>query len=229
MAFGTFCFVTDFAIAKSAPISYAERRTSHKLKTLAAILPQFIGVKSLKEIIGKSILLRKYCIDDAEFIFNWRNDKKTTIYMGKKFRDQATMDQVKSSLSNVINLKNKDSLFYAIADKDTKEYIGGIDLTSIDPIDKTCVMSIVIGKEKFRNKGIASEAIGLLMDIAFMDLKLHKIELNVYEKNIPALKCYQKNGFIIEGTSRDHMIIDGQYENLIHMGILESEYFQGRN
>lgn len=144
--------------------------------------------------------------------------------MGKKFRNPATLKQVKTSLENVINSQSSDSLYYVIADKETKEYIGGIDLTSIDAVDKTCVLSIVIGQDKFRNKGIASEAIGLLMKIAFTELKLHKIELNVCEQNIPAIKCYQKNGFIIEGKLREHMIIEGKYGNLLQMGILESEY-----
>jgi RimJ/RimL family protein N-acetyltransferase len=178
----------------------------------------------LKKIIGKTILLREYCIDDAEYIFQWRNDKNTTIYMGKKYRNPSTLEQVKSSLENIIKSKITDAIFYAIANKETEEYIGGIDLTSIDPIDKTCIMSIVVGYEIYRNKGIASEAISLLMEIAFKKLHLHKIELNVFEKNIPAIKCYQKNGFIIEGKSRDHMIINDKYENLIRMGILESEY-----
>ena len=161
---------------------------------------------------------------DAEFIFQWRNDKETTVYMGRKFRTQRTMEQVKDSLQNVISSDSKDSIYYAIAKKGTREYLGGIDLTSIDPIDKTCILSIVIGKNENRNKGIASEAISLILDIAFNKLHLHKVELNVFEKNIAAIKCYKKNGFMIEGNKREHMLINGKYENLIQMGILETEY-----
>ncbi len=89
-------------------------------------------------------------------------------------------------------------------------------------------MSIVIGNKDSRNKGIATEAIYLLLKAVFEEMKLHKIELNVYDDNKAAIKCYQKNGFIIEGEKRDHMLINDKYHNLIQMGILESEYWANK-
>ena len=182
----------------------------------------------MEEIIGNKIILRPYRIEDTVTIYKWRSNPLTTKYMGRKFRDTTTYEVIESGLSNLINTPPQDSVFYVIAQNVTKDYIGGIDLTSIDWTDKVGTMSIVIGDEAYRNQGIATEAIGLLLEYAFSSLDLHKVELNVYESNTAALKCYQKNGFKIEGKKREHMIIDGEYHNLVQMGILKSEFITNK-
>ena len=181
----------------------------------------------MKKSFAHRIILRKYRLSDAAGIFSWRNDKETTKYMGKKFRNITTLKKTRDSLHKVMRSKSNDSAYYVIADKKTDAYIGGIDLTSIDRIDKVGILSIVIGNNEDRNKGIGTEAITLLLRKAFKDLKLHKIELNVDEENMAAIKCYQKCGFLIEGELRGHSIVDGKYHNLITMGILAADYSRG--
>ena len=63
-----------------------------------------------------------------------------------------------------------------------------------------------------------------LLAIAFNDLKLHRVSLGVYSFNEAALKCYQKAGFMVEGTMRDVKLFEGKYWSLIEMGILEDEW-----
>lgn len=178
----------------------------------------------MKRLPGKQIVLREYFITDAESIHCWRNDIETTIRMGRKFREPASLEETTDSLSKIIEQPPKNALFYAIAEKESLRYIGGIDLTDIDHIDRNAVLSIVIGKDEDRNKGYATEAINILLQYAFDDIKLHKISLNVYENNIAAIRCYCKCGFQEEGRKRDHSFINNEYFDLIQMGILENEF-----
>ncbi len=179
----------------------------------------------MRQNIGSQIYLREYRLSDADEMYKWRNDSNTTKWMGKAFRKQVSLEYIQESLNKTLATCSKESLFYVIADKKTDNYIGGICLTAIDWTDKIGDMSIVIGNKNYRNRGIGTEATDLLLKEAFKVLKLHKIELNVYKGNISALNCYKKCGFKIEGERREHMLIDGNYHNLIQLGILDREYF----
>ncbi len=178
----------------------------------------------VERLIGSRIVLRECTSSDCVHIHRWWNDQQTTLWMGRRFRRPTTIEERKEGLEKVINQPPEGSVYFAIADKGTLAYIGGIDLTSIDWTDKNAVLSIVIGDEANRNKGYGSEAIQLLLRHAFQEMKLHKIELNVSAKNEQALRCYMKNGFQIEGRKRDHDFVKGEYCDEIQMGILESEY-----
>ena len=180
----------------------------------------------MESIIGKKVELRNYNISDAFHIHQWRIDPDTTIWMGRRFRYVPTIDEVSESLRKVIASEDTESIFFAISDISSHSYIGGIDLTSIDGIDRNGVLSIVIGSRLDRGKGFASEAIRLLLQYSFENLKLHKVNLNVNSKNLPAYECYRKLGFKEDGRQRDQHYIDGTFSDLITMSILETEYFR---
>jgi RimJ/RimL family protein N-acetyltransferase len=179
---------------------------------------------NMENIIGKRVLLRDYRIEDITKIYNWNKNSITTKYMGAKYRNQRSLEEIEKSVIGIISDPPKDGLFYVIADKSTEEYLGGIDLTSIDWIDGNGILSVVIAEDKNRNKGIGTEAVLLIIGHAFKEKNLHKIELRVNSENIAAIQCYKRAGFKIEGTIRDHQLINGKYSNLHVMGILENEY-----
>jgi len=178
----------------------------------------------VERLVGSRIALREYASTDCVAIHKWRSDPQTTLWMGPKFRSPIALEEQKQRLERIISSPTADAVFFAIADRETLQYIGGIDLTGIDWTDRNAVLSMVIGDEANRNKGYGSEAIQLLLRYAFLRLKLHKIELNVSERNERAVRCYIRNGFQIEGRKRDHSFVNGEYSDDIQMGILESEF-----
>jgi RimJ/RimL family protein N-acetyltransferase len=174
-------------------------------------------------LTGANIVLRFYRSGDAESIHRWKQDPETTRWMGRRFRDPSNLDATGASLEAVIRGERRDAVFFAIADRATGDYRGGIDLTDVDLIDRNAVLSLVVDPEH-RGRGIAGEAVALLLAHAFGTMKLHKVSLNVYEANQPAVRCYQRAGFRPEGRIRDHAFLDGRYHDLLAMGILETEW-----
>lgn len=171
-------------------------------------------------------VLRPYTLADAEAIHRWRNDPETTRWMGPRFRHPATLVQVRQSLQRAIDTPADQARFFAIADA-SHAYLGGIDLTDLDALDRNGVLSMVVGRREDRGRGLGGEAVRQVLSFAFDTLGLHKVSLRVYEKNQAALRCYLRQGFQPEGRLRDHSLIDGEYCDLIPMGILESEYRRG--
>ncbi|MBD3344066.1 MAG: GNAT family N-acetyltransferase [Chitinivibrionales bacterium] len=178
----------------------------------------------MKTITGKSVNLRSYKLDDARSIYEWWNDDETTKWMGRKFRESQEYQVIEERLRGIIENPPEDALFYAIASKGTDLYIGGIDLTSIDLVDKNAILSVVIGKRQDRSKGYGSEAVGLILKTVFSELELHKVELNVRDRNAAAICCYKKMGFVEEGRRKDHAFINGSFNDIIHMLVFSAEF-----
>ena len=48
---------------------------------------------------------------------------------------------------------------------------------------------------------------------------LERIELEVFASNVPAIKLYEKIGFIVEGIKKNARKIDGKYDDIIEMAL----------
>ena len=77
-----------------------------------------------------------------------------------------------------------------------------------------------------RGKGIGTWMVETTRDFAFEELKLHRLELDVYSFNPRAERVYQKAGFRREGVLRDAVLDGQQYADDILMSILEEEWRQ---
>lgn len=103
--------------------------------------------------------------------------------------------------------------------------IGYIELNRIDRVNRNAALSrILVGPSKVRGKGLGREMIRRSLAIGFEEERLHRIELDVYEQNTGARRCYQRCGFRDEGLIRDFTFVDGAYWSSYRMSILEDEW-----
>ena len=63
-----------------------------------------------------------------------------------------------------------------------------------------------------------------MLRFAFEELNLHRVELEVYDFNPRAMRCYEKAGFRLEGTRRQAHFHQGAYHDVHLMGILRDEF-----
>lgn len=101
--------------------------------------------------------------------------------------------------------------------------IGLISLWDRSIPHQAAELSIWIG-EGHRNGGNGTEALRLALRHAFGALGLHKIYLRVLEYNVRAIRTYEKCGFLIEGTLREEMKVQGRWHSLIYMGLLADDF-----
>ena len=55
-------------------------------------------------------------------------------------------------------------------------------------------------------------------------MAVHRVELEVLDLNLRAIQCYKKCGFIEEGKKRKTCFSNGNYRDVIIMGILRDEF-----
>ncbi|WP_433655179.1 GNAT family N-acetyltransferase [Nocardia sp. CA-128927] len=79
--------------------------------------------------------------------------------------------------------------------------------------------SAVIGywvAEEVNGKGVATEAIGQCLDMAFWKMGLHRVDAFVREDNIGSCRALEKNGFHRVGLSRGHLHIAGRWWDMVY-------------
>ncbi|MEU3264836.1 GNAT family N-acetyltransferase [Streptomyces bacillaris] len=62
-------------------------------------------------------------------------------------------------------------------------------------------------------RGLMGEALGLVMDLAFGPLGLHRLEANIQPGNAASIALVQRAGFRLEGFSPDFLHIDGAWRD----------------
>lgn len=85
--------------------------------------------------------------------------------------------------------------------KSENKMIGGITLNGADEFQGTARIGFWLGK-KYWGKGIMSEAVQKMLEFAFNELNLRRIEWEVFAGNNASEHMAKKFGFKFEGTKR---------------------------
>lgn len=178
----------------------------------------------MKKQNGKTkVVLSPLVLADSNLLWTWINDREQVLFNAPYKPVHENQHQVWFE-----SIQKQDSVvIFGIRLIETNKLIGTCQLHSIDPVSRAAELQIRLGEVGERGKGYGTEAIRLLLQFGFSDLNLNRIYLHVFSANTPAIRVYEKSGFIREGLLRQAVYIDGRYEDVILMGILRDEYEHG--
>ena len=75
-----------------------------------------------------------------------------------------------------------------------------------------------------KGHGYGRAVVTLIKKLVFDVYKAHRLWLDVKEHNGRAQALYQKCGFVVEGTLRECLHTENNYQSLVIMSILQQEY-----
>lgn len=163
------------------------------------------------------IYLRMMTHDDTEKIVEWRNSdsvRKRFIYQGL-FTKESHENWIKTMVETgkVVQM--------IICETGTDKAVGSVYVRDIDKTHHKAEYGIFIGEKDARGKGYGTAAAKLMIQYCFDELMLHRLFLRVYAENERAIRSYEKAGFVKEAHLRDDVYIDGEYKDIVLMGILK--------
>lgn len=113
--------------------------------------------------------------------------------------------------------------FYICLKEQKNRIIGTIALSNIvRGAFHSCFLGYQLDEEH-TNQGYMTEATRRIVDFAFHDLQLHRIEGNVIPRNYASQAVLKKNNFFMEGLSKKYLKINGVWEDHIHYVILNED------
>jgi len=171
------------------------------------------------------IALKPLEISDFDQLINWIPSKKFHVqWCGSVFKYPFDEDQFEKYLQKCGGQPPKRLAFKVIDSKNNK-MIGQSSFHIINLEQRSAHLGpILVGDSSLRGRGIGRQIVDRMLEIGFRQLKLHRIDLYVFDFNESAIACYEKSGFTKEGLLRDATKLDDEYWSPYVMGILESEW-----
>lgn len=163
--------------------------------------------------------LRRLDLNDAPRMLEWMHDTDVTQYF--RFDGKASTIQTVEKFIKESSL-NQAAQHYAVT-TDNDKYMGTVSLKNIDLENKHAEYAISLHMDAI-GKGYARFATDNILKVAFNELHLNKVYLNVLSINVRANRFYEKYGFVFEGEFKEHMIHNGRFENLRWYRMLASEF-----
>lgn len=158
---------------------------------------------------------------DLEVINHWRNDPELISNLGAPFR-YINYEVDKRWYESYMNNRG-NNVRCSIVDE-TDMILGLVSLVSIDYMNQSAVFNIMIGDKNKQGKGIGSFAVKEMLNHAFNNLNLQRVELFVLEDNKRAMHLYEKSGFKLEGRKRKAKYKNGKFVDLLMYSILKEEF-----
>ncbi|HEY5516568.1 MAG TPA: GNAT family protein [Pengzhenrongella sp.] len=170
-------------------------------------------------LVGELVRLRPIAPRDADGLWEILTDPESRRVTGQM--SVLSHDEVDVWCATVSDLDGRIDL--AVTTRDSDEYLGEIVLNDIDEARGGADLRLAM-RPGSRGRGYGSEAIGLVLGLAFDGLGLHRVGLDVLAINGRAQALYEGMGFVVEGRLRDAYRDGAGYCDAIVMGILEDEF-----
>jgi RimJ/RimL family protein N-acetyltransferase len=171
---------------------------------------------------GEKVILRALNRDDLPRVWQFNNDLEVELAGGGDPPMPQSLERLQADFDREAAKGGRDNAYFAIEADGT--VIGNCGLRDFSETDRTCELGISIGDKAYWGKGYGRDAVRLLVDYAFRYRNMRKVFLRVWGNNERGIRAYRAVGFVEEGRLRRHVWSDGQYVDLVYMGILRDEW-----
>ena len=175
-------------------------------------------------IYGKKVLLRAMEPEDMELYRDMINDPDVSgMVIGWSF-PVSKKEQI-DWYNRVVGDVNKR---FTICMIDTNQPVGMVTLTNIDLVNRSAFHGIKLHPLCPRGQGIGTDAVMALMEYAFNQLNLNRLDGEWFLYNNASKRLYEKCGWHEEGIKKEAIYRNGKYHDLAIAGILKQEFLEAK-
>ena len=208
---------------KRDPASWSSRGTYEdvlqELKLLWHVLVRFQSAR---------LTIRDQVWDDLDDYTRLVTDAKAMKYMGSIRCD--SLNQARESLDFSIReaqSERRTRFFFAILESDSERYVGDVGFTVKSETNTGGIGHLgFFLLPEFWHKGYATESAIRVIQFAFEQNPLHKIESGCLVENTASERVLQKCGMSKEGDFRMHSLHEGVWKDRVAYGLLRTDWTQ---
>jgi RimJ/RimL family protein N-acetyltransferase len=173
-------------------------------------------------LAGERVRLRGVRDDDLSSLAKWEMDPGRLTMLSHRVAppsEAAAKERIAKWSAN-----DNDRLGFAVETLDDPPMlVGHVGLRGLHSKDRCGTLGIGLGRE-YIGRGYGSDAMCVIVDYAFRELGLHRLELGVALFNPAGIRAYEKAGFVEEGRRRESVLHDGRWHDEVLMSILDREW-----
>lgn len=185
-----------------------------------------------KTILTKRLRMVPLDLDHVDAILEWANDP-AVVANSQFFREPSDRKRIARFILEHESAEDcayfaafmRDDVEDAEAETDAETdigYVGNVFLIHINRLHHHAQVGITL-KQAAWNRGYAKELVGAILDFGFKDLDLNKVYLQIFTTNEKGYKLWTKLGFKVEGTLRQHYLVNGEFHDMYSLSVLRSE------
>jgi RimJ/RimL family protein N-acetyltransferase len=172
--------------------------------------------------MSKRVYLRSLEMTDLQRMHRWHNDPELYVTLTSPFHP-VSLQTVEEWLKKKVQYTSQE-VNYAICLTETSEHVGNIYMREIDYINRSGFLGAFIGCTEHRRKGYITEAVKQVVEYAYGVLGLQRLYMHTIADNYPAITLLEKCGFMIEGKMRRHIFKNGEFKDVLVLGMCECDY-----
>lgn len=171
---------------------------------------------------GERVKLRAMTRDDLPLLCAFNNDVEVELAGGGDPPMPQSLERLQAEFDAQASAGGRNGLSFAV--EADGQFIGSCALFHVDEVAQSAALGITIGNKAYWGRGYGREAVRLLVDYAFRLRNLRRVWLTVNGNNQRAIRAYLACGFVEEGRQRQHVWNNGEYVDLVYMGLLRTEW-----
>ena len=162
--------------------------------------------------------LRPLRLEDAANVFAFASDPE--IARLGMWPPSLSLEESRAEIQEILKGYQAGSQWtWAIEQKQDQTLIGQCDLLKYRREHRNAEIGYALARPAW-GKGYATEALHALVNFAFNEMALHRLEAIVLPFNASSIRVLEKLGMQREGTKREAYFVDGQFMDLICFGLL---------
>ncbi len=172
---------------------------------------------------GELVRLRAIEPGDWETYHAWNGDDTMTRNLWQIPFPQSRDAARRWAEEAAVKPPDGDNFRFAIESLATGEVVGDLTTHDCDRRVGTFAYGIAI-KAEGRRRGYAAEAIRIVLQYYFAELRYQKVWANVYSFNEASLRLHERLGFVEEGRQRRMVYTRGHYFDIVLFGMTAEEF-----
>ena len=170
------------------------------------------------------LLLRKLRRDDAADMYQYASDPSVTRYL--TWETHETELYTERYLTYILGRYRAGDFYdWAMEYRETGQMIGTCGFTSFCTEANSAEIGFVVNPS-FWGRGLATEAVGEVLNFGFRRLGLHRIEARFIEGNDRSKAVMLRCGMQFEGIRKDLMIVKDRYVSVGTCAVIFYDYFK---
>ena len=173
------------------------------------------------------LILRRITIEDAQDFFEIRSNLELMSALDKEpFKN---LEELLSFFEQIeAGINSNKSIAWAVCLKDDNRMIGHVGYHKIDFVNHRAEIGYAL-LPKFQNKGLCSEALKAILDVAFNQFNFHSLEADVNPANNPSIKLITKMGFVKEAHFRENYFFKNTFLDSAIYSLLKKDYLSAQS